>query len=172
MSLSIHCYHCLCQSVVMNVKLKQLSRIYVQKIIAYNLSIGVRQSAMHWFLVPGQDSQYFCPLHLGIRVAKENTARWSCGWNDAILTMEGTLSPRLGGQLQRWGWTGTMVECVGMHSFKFQWSLFFASLHLSTCPLVVYTPVFHLWGNSGPPWYSTPLGNLTFDSPSSELFLK
>lgn len=65
-----------------------------------------------------------------------------------------------------------MVECVGMHSFKFQWSLFFASLHLSTCPLVVYTPVFHLWGNSGPPWYSTPLGNLTFDSPSSELFLK
>ena len=50
--------------------------------------------------------------------------------------------------------------------FKFQWSIFFAS------PLCVslgrYTPVFHSWGTTGPPQYSSPPS----DSSSSELCLK
>lgn len=42
-SFSIHCYHYLFQTlpIVINVRLKQLSRIYLQKVIACNFSIGI-----------------------------------------------------------------------------------------------------------------------------------
>lgn len=61
-SFLINCYHCLFHtySVIRKTKLKQLSRVYLQKLIAYNLSISVRQSTRHWISVPGEDSKYFC----------------------------------------------------------------------------------------------------------------
>lgn len=75
-SFLIHCYHCLFHThpVVRKSKLKQLSRVYLQKIIAYNLSTGVRQSTRHWILGPGGGLQILLPLHMGIRITKENNA--------------------------------------------------------------------------------------------------
>lgn len=41
--------------------------------------------------------------------------------------------------------------------FKFQWSLLFAFLNLSMCPLVASTSVFHLWEAQGPSIFNPTL---------------
>ena len=41
----------------------------------HQLPVPGEWSTMHWLSIPGEDSKCLCPLHLGIRTAKENTAK-------------------------------------------------------------------------------------------------
>lgn len=70
----------------MNIQLKLLISIYLWKVIAYNFSVGVKQSAVHQLATPGEDSKPFCPLHPGIRVVEDNTVLSGTGCNNAKLT--------------------------------------------------------------------------------------
>ena len=70
----------------MNIQLKLLISVYLWKVIAYNFSVGVKRSAVHQLAIPGEDSKHFCPMHLGIRVVKDNTVLSGTGYNNAKLT--------------------------------------------------------------------------------------
>lgn len=52
------------------------------------LPVPVEQNTIHWSTIPGEDSKHLWPLHLGMRVPKENTVQSSTGWNSALLMCE------------------------------------------------------------------------------------
>lgn len=46
---------------------------------ATSLAHAVEQNTTHWLSIPGEDSGHFCPMHLGVRVAKEKTHSQALG---------------------------------------------------------------------------------------------